>query len=130
MVDKIETVLAIIATSLDGTIILTEDTNINVKEITKISQCYIEMLNNLDFEQQHSQQEQVKKNDHISSNRPSKIVYTNVILSISDQDAPCIMAKIPTRLFQPRIKYIKISMNFNLNDFLKDFKTLPIFHNI
>ena len=130
MVDKIETVLAIIATSLDGTIILTEDTNINVKEITKISQCYIEMLNNLDFEQQHSQQEQVKKNDHISSNRPSKIVYTNVILSISDQDAPCIMAKIPTEHFQPRIKYIKISMNFNLNDFLKDFKTLPIFHNI
>lgn len=88
------------------------------------------MLNNLDFEQQHSQQEQVKKNDHISSNRPSKIVYTNVILSISDQGAPCIMAKIPTEHFQPRIKYIKISMNFNLNDFLKDFKTLPIFHNI
>ena len=40
------------------------------------------------------------------------------------------MAKIPTEHFQPRIKYIKISMNFNLNDFLKDFKTLPIFHNI
>lgn len=61
MVDKIETVLAIIATSLNGTIILTEDANINVKEITKINQWYIEMLNNLDFEQQHSQQEQVKK---------------------------------------------------------------------
>lgn len=61
MVDKIETVLAIIATSLNGAIILTEDTNINVKEITKINQWYIEMLNNLDFEQQHSQQEQVKK---------------------------------------------------------------------
>ena len=38
MVDKIETVLAIIATSLNGTIILTEDANINVKEITKINQ--------------------------------------------------------------------------------------------
>ena len=74
MVDKIETVLAIIVTSLDGTIILTEDTNINVKEITKISQCYIEMLNNLDFEQQHRQQEQVKKNDHISSNRPRRLL--------------------------------------------------------
>lgn len=33
-VDKIETVLPIIATSFDGTIVLTTDTDINVKENT------------------------------------------------------------------------------------------------
>ena len=39
-----------IVTMFDGTIILTEDTNTNVKENTKPTQWHVKRLNNLDFE--------------------------------------------------------------------------------
>ena len=73
------------------------------------------MLNNLDSEK-HVTQPTIKGKkiiDHICSNIPSKIVYTNVILcpSISDHDALYIIKKIPVRNFQPRFKYIRIFKN-------------------
>lgn len=49
-IDKTETVFAIIAISFDGTIVLTADTNINVKENIEISQRYTKILNSLNSE--------------------------------------------------------------------------------
>ena len=72
----------------NGLINLTGNTNINLKENTETSQRYIEMLNNLDFGQNVTQQMKKGKKiiDQISFKTPLKNVYTNVIIcpSISD----------------------------------------------
>ena len=63
------------------------------------------MLNNLDSEQHVAQPKRKSQKiiNRISSNIPSKTVYTNVVPcpSISDHDVRYIIVKIPTSSFQP-----------------------------
>ena len=65
--------------------------------------------------------------DQVIRNIPNKILYSNVLScpSISDHDAPYIIAKMPTIKYQPRCKFIRYMKNFNLQKYIDDFKLLP-----
>ena len=52
-------------------------------------------------------------------------LYSNPCPSISDHDALCIIAKIPTNKYQPRCKFIRDMKNFDLQKYFNDFKQLP-----
>ena len=66
--------------------------------------------------------------DHICSNIcKKKILHSDVLPcpTISDQDAPYILVNIPTNKYQIRYKFIKNLKHFDLETYIKDFKTLP-----
>ena len=68
--------------------------------------------------------------DHIISNIPAnKILHSDVLPcpTISDHDAPYIIANMPVNKFETRYKYIRNLKNFELEKYVQDFKTLPIF---
>ena len=55
------------------------------------------------------------------------MLYSNVLPcpSISDHDAPYLIAKIPTNKYQPYYKFIGDMKNSNLHKYFDDFKQLP-----
>ena len=55
------------------------------------------------------------------------MLYSNMLLcsSISDSDAPYMMAKISTNKYQHRYKFVRDVKNFNLQKCIDDFKQLP-----
>ena len=65
--------------------------------------------------------------DHIVSNIPSCITYTNVLPTsiVSDHDAPyaCINVRVPR--FKPRYKYIRLKKALDIDSF-KRFSSTPI----
>ena len=109
--DKIETMLSIIASTLTGTIILPGDTNINVDEPSRPQKRCQEILENFNLVQHINlpTKEGSKIIDHIITNIPNKVLYSNVFLlpSISDHDAAYITAKIPTNKYQPPINLLE-----------------------
>ena len=67
--------------------------------------------------------------DHIITNlQENKLTTTNVLPcpTVSDHDAPYIIANIPRITFQTRTKYIRSMKHFNIKDYVDDFKTLPL----
>ena len=66
--------------------------------------------------------------DHMSSN-----IFKNEILSsdvlpfptVSDHDAPYIIANIPTNKYQIRYKFMRNLKHFDLETYINDFKALP-----
>ena len=69
----------------------------------------------------------IKIIDQVIRNIPNKILYSNVLScpSISDHDAPYIIAKMPIIKYQPRCKFIRYMKNFDLQKYIDDFKLLP-----
>ena len=57
----------------------------------------------------------------------TKYFFLNVLScpSISDHDAPCIIAKIPTNKYQPHYIFIRDMKNFDLQKYIDDVKQLP-----
>ena len=66
--------------------------------------------------------------DHIISNNPSRITYTDVLPCdhISDNDAPYACINIRVNKFQPRFKYIRNEKKLSISDYVKDFSMLPL----
>ena len=121
--DKIETMLSIIASTFTGTIILAGDTSINVNEPSRSQKWYQEILENFNLAQHINlpTRKGSKIIDHIITNIPSKILYSNVLPcpSISDHDALYIIAKIPTNKYQPRFKFMRHMKNVDLQKQIK-----------
>ena len=104
--DKIETMLSIIASTFTGTMALAGDTNINVNKPSKSRKRHQEILENFNLVQ-HINLSARKRNkiiDHIITNILNKIFYSNVLQcpSVSDFDA-----KVPTDKHQSRYKFIR-----------------------
>jgi len=129
-INKFESVLSVVTTTFDGSIIIAGDMNINLKKQSNVSETYIQCLNNFDLSQRIKipTRNGSKLIDHIITNIPKKILYSNVLPcpTVSDHDAPYIIVNVPTDKFEPRYKYIRNLKNFNLNSFMESFKTLPL----
>ena len=121
--------LSINASTFTRTIILARDTNINVNEPSRSQKRYQEILENFNLAPHINlpTRKGSKIIDHIITNIPKKILYFNVLPcpSISDHDAPYIIAKIPTDKYQPRYKFIRDMKNFDLQKYIDDFMQLP-----
>ena len=66
--------------------------------------------------------------DYFISNIPANIIlHSDVLLcpTISDHDAPYIIANMPVNKFQTKYKYKRNLKNFELKKYVQDFKTLP-----
>ena len=66
--------------------------------------------------------------DHISTNIPKKVICENVITweTITDHDAPLVILNIKKQKFQPRYKFIRDEKSFNLENYINDFRQLPL----
>jgi len=65
--------------------------------------------------------------DHVISNVPNRVTYTNVLpcSSVSDHDAPYVCINVRVKRFQPRYKMIRNEREFDEEKFLRDFSELP-----
>ena len=101
--NKIQTMLSIIASTFTGTIILAGDTNINLNKPSRPQKRYQEILEIYNLVQHINlpTRKGRKVIDHIITNIPNKILYSKVLPCplISDHDAPYIVAKIPTNKY-------------------------------
>ena len=125
--NKIETILSIITSTFTGTIILTGDTNINIKEDFNIKKWYTELLQNLPQHTQLPTKKSTKTIDHIITNIPNEVIHSNILLcsSISDHDAPYIIAKNSTPKYQTRYEFIRDMAELDMGKFKEDFKLIP-----
>ena len=49
------------------------------------------------------------------------------VQTVTDHDAPSIIAKIPEKNVQTRIKYVRNMERFDLKEYINNFKALPFF---
>ena len=127
-IEKLDTLLSQVTTNWHGPIILTGDTNINVKKESNTSGKYLRVLEHHGLEQHIAKPTRKESGliDHISSNL-KKIIATDVIYTdeISDHDCPYVIFNIRKQKFEPRLKLIRNEKNFDINEFLNDVQTLP-----
>ena len=120
-----------IKSTWNGTFIITGDSNIDLLASTKIQKRYIEVLETYDLNNHITKATWTGKKliDHIISNIPSnKILHSNVLPcpTISDHDAPHIIANMSVNKFETRNKYIRKLKNFELKKCVQAFKVLLI----
>ena len=67
--------------------------------------------------------------DHINTNIPQKVICENIMPceTISDHDAPFVVLTIKKQKFQPRYKFVHGEKSFNLENYINDFRQLPLF---
>ena len=97
-------------------------------ESTEIQKGYIEVLETYDLNNHISKATWIRKKliDHIIS--ANRILHSDVLPSttISDQDAPYIIANMPANKFETRYKYIRNLKNFKLEKYVQYFRALAI----
>ena len=93
---------------------------------------YLDMLSSLNLHQHVTKTTRTTKNsstliDHIISNSPERISFTDVLPYplLSDHDAVYACINIKVTRFQPRYKYIRDERNFDETAFKEDFAALP-----
>ena len=128
-IEKIDAVLSSIKSTCDGTIILADDTNIDLLSSSTTSNTYEQMLHTYQLSCHISKPTRKGKKliDHISSNiSKNKILHSDVLpcATISDHDAPYIIVNIPTNNYEIRYKFIRNLKHFNLETYINDFKAL------
>ena len=130
-IEKLDSVLSIVKSNWNGNIMITGDSNIDLLASTEIQKRYIEVLETYDLNNHISKATRIGKKliDHIISNIPAnKILHSDVLPcpTISDHDAPYIIANMPVNKFETRYKYIRNLKNFELEKYVQDFRALPI----
>ena len=132
--DRIESLLGYLIVNWDGLLVLTGDMNIDMlREHDPVVRQYKELLQSFNLHQHIKKPTRVTSEsktliDHIVSNHPSRITYTDVLPCslVSDHDAPYACINVRIERFQPRFKYIRNEKTFNPIAFQNDFSTLPL----
>ena len=133
--DKIENLFGHLSTMWDGMLMITGDFNVDLlrPDLPQLQvKQYMDMLESLNLHQHVTRPTRVTASsttliDHITSNIPRRITYTNVLPcpSISDHDAPYACVNIRATRFKPRYKFIRHEKQFDEKSFLEDFAALP-----
>ena len=110
---------------------ITADSNIDLLASTEIQKRYMGVLETYDLNNQITKAARTGKKliDYFISNIPANIILYSDVLpcpTISDHNAPYIIANMPVNKFQTRYKYKRNLKNFELKKYVQDFKTLPI----
>ena len=131
---KVESLFGHVVPQWDGLIVITGDKNIDLlKENDPLQKQYNGVLEALNLNQHVTKATGTTTStstliDHIISNNPSRITYTDVLPCdhISDNDAPYACINIRVNKFQPRFKYIRNEKKLSISDYVKDFSMLPL----
>jgi exonuclease III len=131
---KAENLFSQLSINWDGLLMITGDFNIDLlkSEQSQVKQ-YTDMLESFNLHQHVQLPTRVTRTsktliDHIITNIPSCVTYTNVLPcpTVSDHDAPYACVNIRVTRFQPRYKNIRDERHFDEKAFIKDFSTLPL----
>ena len=130
-IEKLDTLLSIVNSTWNKTIIITGDTNIDYLKPSVALKRYEEVNETYNLKEHITipTRKGTKIIDHIITNlQENKLITINVLPcpTISDHDAPYIITNIPGIKFQTRTKYIPNMKHFNIKDYVDDFKTLPL----
>ena len=130
-IEKLDTLLSIVNSTWNKTIIITGDTNIDcLKPLFALKQ-YKEVIETYNLKQ-HITIPTRKNNDHIITNLlKNKLITTNVIQcpTVSVHDPQYILTNILGIKFQTRTKYKWNIKHFNIKDYMNDFKVLPLVYS-
>ena len=133
-IEKLNTLLSIVNSTWNKTIIITGDTNIDYLKPSVALKRYKEIIeiHNLNQHITIPTRKGTKIIDHIITNlQENKLITTNILPypTVSDHDAPYIITNIPGIKFQTRTKYTRNMKHFNIKDYVDDFKTLPLVYS-
>ena len=111
---------------LDSTIILTDNTNIDLSSSSTTCDIYEQILHTFQLSFQITKPTRKGKTliDHISSNIcKNKIIHSDVLpcLTISEHDAPYIIVNIPTNEYEICYKFMRNLKHFDVETFINDF---------
>ena len=132
--DKVESWFSYLTASWNGFLVVTGDMNIDLmpgrKDIPFTRQ-YLDMLSSLNLHQHVTKPTRTTKNssthiDHIISNSPERITFTDVLPCplLIDHDAVYACINIKVTRFQPKYKFIRDERNFDETAFKEDFAAL------
>ena len=127
---KFETLCSQITLIHHGPIITTGDFNIDLLQPLQEHEAYKNILENLNLKQFVTKSTMKSKRliDHISSNHNTKLIGSDVVFcdEISDHDSPFCILKINKPRYEARHKYIRDERNFVFDDYVNDFRQLPL----
>ena len=132
--DNVENLLSYLTVSWDGQLLVTGDMNIDLMPgcETSLTNQYIDMLSSLNLRQHVTKPTRTTNRsstliDHIISNSPDRIAFTDVLQCplLSDHVAVYACINIKVTRFQPRYKYIRDERHFDESKFREDFANLP-----
>ena len=117
---QMENMLSDLSTSWDGLLIITGDLNIVIlKPNAPLTKQYIDLLYTFNLTQHVEKATIVTRTsetliDHITSNNPKRVTYTDVLpcSNVSDHDAPYACLNIRVERFVPRFKMIRNERGF------------------
>lgn len=123
-----------IVSTWDGLLIVTGDININLLDKEdNITRQYMDILkgfNLTNYITKPSRTTRTSKSliDHLISNSPSKVSYTDVLPwpTISDHDVPYATINMRITRFLPHYKFIRNEKNLNLQSYKEEFSALPL----
>ena len=123
--------LFVVNSTLNRTIIITGDTNIDYLKPSVALKRNKEVIETYNLQQHITipTRKGTKTIDYIITNlQENKLITTNVLPcpTVSDHDAPYITRNIPGIKFKTRTKYIRNMKHFNIKDYVDGFKTLPL----
>ena len=123
--------LSVVNSTLNKTIIITGDTNIDYLKPSVALKRYKDVIETYNLKQHITipTRKGTKILDYIITNlQENKLIITNVLPcpTVSDHDAPYVIQNITGIKFQTRTKYIRYMKRFNIKDYVDDFKTLPL----
>ena len=113
-----------------GPIMITGDFNIDLLKESPERETYRNILDTFNLVQHVTKPTRKSKTliDHLITSTGTKLIATDVVMcnEISDHDAPFCIFKIKKPRFEPRYKFIRDERTFIMNDFINDFRTLPL----
>ena len=128
--DKLETILSQITLIHQGPIMITGDFNIDLLKESQERDIYLHLLETFNLVQHITKPTRKSKTliDHLITSVGIKLIAEDIVPcdEISDHDAPFCILKIKKPRFEPRFKYIRDERAFVLDDFVSDFRNLPL----
>ena len=130
---QMENMLSDLSTSWDGLLVITGDLNIDMLKLgTPLTRQYTDLLYTFNLTQHVEKATRVTGSsetliDHIVSNDPKRVTYTDVLpcSNVSDHDAPYACLNIRVERFVPRYKLIRNERRFQEEEYIRDFTSLP-----
>ncbi len=128
--DKFETLLSQITLIHKGPIMITGDFNIDLLKDSPERETYLNILDTFNLVQHVTKPTRKSKSliDHLITTTGTKLLASDVVMcdEISDHDAHFCIFKIKKPRFEPRYKFIRDERTFVMNNFINDFRNLPL----
>ena len=128
--EKFETLLSEITILHHGPVIITGDFNIDLLVNSPERTMYENILSSFNLTQHVTRPTRKSKSliDHIATTQNLKLIHSDIVYcdEISDHDSPFCIFKASKMTYEPRYKFIRDERKLNMNEFINDFRYLPL----